>query len=425
MIKVKEKERLALAGGRSHGITKQARCLISDSDYSTNHEHNKASEKRSCLVSDQSSHGLLENTYEYNFRNSASKRFSMLSGIKKLRGMDRFRVSKCMNFYPKQGGKAEVELVRAGDRLRFLNVEPCGSVWLCPVCNSRISYERRRELQYAVKESGAHVALLTITLSHAKHDRLSDVIKALRKAVNSTKSGRWYEAWLKENNIIASASSFEITHGRYGWHPHLHILLFMDQEPSPGRIRDQFSERFTRFLAKNGAYASAFHGVNVKCSEKDISGYIAKWNATDELTQVQAKHGRGESLTVWEIAKLAINGDREAEKLWLEYAKATYRKKALTWSRGAKDLFGLSELSDEEIASMNYPDPDDEEPVHVVSFAPSEWYFILDRGLIGEVHHQARIGGAQAVNELMIRIRGAPLKEFLETSDNFIQGDHL
>jgi len=407
---VKEKERLALAGGRSRD-GKQAISLLTP-NYSIKSAHDKEGDNRSLQVSDQCARGLLENTYEYNFRNSASERFSMLSGIKKLRGMDGFRVHQCMSFFPKRGEKAEVELIKQGDRLRFTNVEPCGSVWLCPVCNARISYERRQELRYAVENSGAHVALLTITLSHSKKDRLKDVIKALRKAVNSTKSGRWYQAWLEDHKIIASASSLEITYGRYGWHPHLHILLFMSKVPDHKLMRDQFSDRFTRFLAKNGAYASSFHGVNVKYAVKDISGYIAKWNATDELTQVQRKLGRGESLTIWEIAKLAVNGDKDCERLWLEYAKATYRKKALTWSRGAKDLFGLKDLDDEEVANMLYPDQEEHDPVHIVSFTGSEWHLILDYGLIGEVHHRARIGGAQAVNDLFMRIRGSPLEEF-------------
>jgi len=411
MISVKSKERLALAGGRSQGWDQVYN--LNYPDYSINGAQGKSGDDiRSCEVSDRIEKPLLENTYEYNFRSSASERFSLLSGIKRLQGMQRFRVNSCMSFKPRRGEKPQVEILKYGERLRFTNIDVCGSVWLCPVCNSRISYERRKELQFAVENSGAHVALLTITLSHSKKDPLDGVIKALRKAVNSTKSGRWYQAWLEDHNIIASASSLEITYGRFGWHPHLHILLFMDHEPNPGAIRDQFSERFIRFLGKNGAYASAFHGVDVKYTKSDISGYIAKWNATDELTAVQAKRGRGDSLTVWELAKLAVNGDQECERLWYEYAKATYRKKALTWSRGAKDLFGLSDLTDEEIASMKYPDEEQSEPVHIVSFSPSEWYFILDHGLIGEVHHQASQGGAQAVNDLFIRIRGAPLEEF-------------
>jgi len=412
MRALKEKERLAFGGPGALRTGSQANCLLSNPDYSIKSAQDENGGIRSCGVSDCVERGLLESTYEYNFRNSASERFSMLSGIKRLRGMDRFRVSSCMSFKPKPGEKAQVELVQYGDRLRFMNIDTCGSVWLCPVCNSRISHERRSELQYAVENSGAHVALLTITLGHSKRDRLTDVIKALRKAVNSTKSGRWYQAWLEEHKIIASASSLEITYGEHGWHPHLHVLLFMSEVPSPGRLRDQFSERFKRFLAKNGHYASAYHGVDVKYAKKDISGYIAKWNATDELTAIQAKHGKGESLTVWEIAKLAVNGDRDCEMLWLEYAKATFRKKALTWSRGAKEFFGLRDLSDEEIAKMHYPDEEDSEPTHVVSFTPKEWYFIQDHGLIGEVHHQARVGGAEAVNDLIIRIRGTPLEEF-------------
>jgi len=413
MIRVKEKESHALAGGLSLEA-KQARRLISNSDYITSHEHNKEGDIRSCSVSDQASKSLLVSNYEYNFRSSASKRYSLMQGIKKLEGMDRFQVKNCMTFMPRAGEAQEVELVRTGDKLSFKNLKYCSSVWLCPVCNSRISSERRRELSSAVEESGAYTALLTITLSHSKSDRLDDLINALRKAVNSTKSGRWYKAWLEDHHIIASASSLEITYGASGWHPHLHILLFMDRAPSPVKIRDQFSERFTRFLGKNGAYASSYHGVDVRATKKDVSGYISKWSVIKELSNVQAKRGKGESLSVWQLGQLAVAGDRDAEKLWLEYAKATYRKKALTWSRGAKDLFGLNDLDDDEILEQEIEDPE-----HVVSFSMKEWHFILDYDLIGEVHHQARIGGAQAVNELMLRIRGAPLKEFLESSDKF------
>jgi len=61
---------------------------------------------------------------------------------------------------------------------------------------------------------------------------------------------------------------------------------------------------------------------------------------------------------------------------------------------------------------MLYPDQEEHDPVHIVSFTGSEWHLILDYGLIGEVHHRARIGGAQAVNDLFMRIRGSPLEEF-------------
>lgn len=387
---------------------------LSNLNYSIFEPKIKRFEKFTLNKGERASNGFLVNTYEYNFQNgvklSKEKRFDLLDGIKKLSGMQRFRVRNCMSFLPKQGEKAQVELVRRGQSYGFQGVDVCGSVWLCPVCNSRISAERRKELAHAVEESGGFTALITFTLSHARHDRLSDLMSALRKALNSTKSGRWYDGFLGDHGIIASASSLEITYGENGWHPHVHWLIFTDKKPDPELIRAQLSGRFEKFIRKNDHYSSAYHGVDVRASRKDVSGYISKWNVVKELSNVQAKRGRGESVTVWELAQLAVNGDREAERLWLEYADATYRKKALTWSRGAKELFGLSDLDDQEVAGM--PEDQENEPVHVVSFTISEWHFVLDRGLIGEVLYRARLGGAEAVNDLIYRIRGAPLREF-------------
>ncbi len=352
--------------------------------------------------------GFLVNTYEYNFRRSASKRYSLMQGIKHLKGMSRYQVHNCMTYLPDQGAQGVEVVKRESGQVAFKNLKYCSSVWLCPVCSSRIASARRNELGQAVKNSGGYTALITFTLAHSNADKLEDLLKALRKALNSTKSGRWYESFLVEHEITASASSLEFTHGDNGWHPHIHWLIFTKSKPKAGRLQEQLNERFGNFVRKNGRYSSAFHGVNVKASRDDISGYISKWNIIEELSNVQAKRGRGESLTAWQLAQLAVNGDQEAEALWLEYAKATYRKKALQWSRGARELCGLNEEKQDDELAQEDTTPEEE---HVITFTPEEWYFIEDHLLIGEMHHAIMEGGAQGANALMIRIRGKPLKE--------------
>lgn len=365
---------------------------------------------------------LLVNTYEYNFRNSKEKRFELLYGIKRLNGMRSYAIRNCMSFMPKAGMKREIELVKKhDDQLAMKNLVYCSSIWLCPVCSSRIASERRKELSQAVQLSGAYTALITYTLSHSIHDPLDELLGALRKAVNSTKSGRWYEEFIKDHGIMASVSSLEFTHGEHGWHPHIHQLVFFNEKPDPERIHEQLSERFGHYVEKIGHYSSSYHGIDVRCSRKDVSGYISKWNVIQELSNVQAKRGRKESLNIWQIAQLAIAGDPECEDLWLEYAKASYRKKALQWSRGAREALGIeAELSDEELIKKEEADLIAQEVEHICSFTPEEYFFLQDRGLIGEVFYRARIGGAEEVNELFIRIRGKPLNEFLESSHYFI-----
>jgi len=422
---INEKRAQALAGGSSLSHNQEnALCISGGNSYNStcshsfqeiDHqnighcEHNKAEISRALLVSN----------YEYNFHNykiSASRRYELMQLIKRLEHMNEFQVSKCMSFLPKKGEKREVELVkRHDDQLAFKGLKYCSSVWLCPVCSSRIAAERRRELAQAVEVAGLYTALVTFTLSHNKGDRLEDLLKALRGSLNKTKGGRWYEAFLGEHEIIASVYSLEFTYGAHGWHPHIHALLFMNKKPDAMAIKEQLSERFTRFIGKSGHYASSFHSVDVRASRKDVSGYISKWCVIDELSNVQAKKGRGESLSIWQIAQLATEGDEQCKQLFIEYAYATYRKKALQWSRGAREILGIGkEKSDEELSQ----ELDEVEDEHICSFTPGEWYFIEDHGLIGEVHHRARIGGGLAVNALMVKVRGKPLQEFLNISHN-------
>jgi hypothetical protein len=411
---IKEKSPVALLAEQTgRADDKQSACYL---DYSIKPAEAKRADKYALAGGSRCPNGALVNTYEYNFqtdyKQSKEKRFELLAGIKRLPGMYDYRVHDCMNFLPRQGEQPRVELVKRGQSFGFQGVDVCGSVWLCPVCNARISSERRRELAYAVEQSGCYTALITFTLSHGKQDRLNDLMGAIRKALNSTKSGRWYNAFLDDHDIIASASSLEITYGKNGWHPHIHWLVFMNKRPDSEAIKSQLSERFGVFIRKNGRYASSIYGVDVRATRKDVSGYISKWNVVKELSNVQAKIGRGESVSVWQLAQLAAAGDQDAARLWLEYAKATYRKKALTWSRGAKELFGLRDLDDAEIAGM--PERPEIEPVHVVSFTVSEWHFILDHGLIGEVLYRARIEGAAGVDRCYFEASGRHLQELHE-----------
>jgi len=343
-----------------------------------------------------------------------SNRIKLLENIKRLfidSNLD-FRVNHCLSF--NYGSSDGVELVKSGDHVKILNVTSCGSVWICPVCSARIASERRRELSQAVESRDLYTALVTITIAHNRSDRLADLMSALNKSIGKLRSGRFYQDLINQYGIVASATSLEVTHGSNGWHPHKHIILFFDRYNDSQAIKElqeRLIERYTKIIAKSGYYASSYHSIDVRASRKDVTGYIAKWSLIDEISNVQAKSGRRESLTSWELAQLACSGDREARDLFFEYAQSTFGKRSLSWSRGARKLLGIGEeKSDEEIAQ----EQEEEEQVHIVKFTISEWKFIERYRLIGEVYHLAERSGADAINDLFIRIRGAPLHEYAQ-----------
>lgn len=230
----------------------------------------------------------------------------------------------------------------------------------------------------------------------------------LKSSLNSTFSGRWVKEFYSDFHIIDRATVTEDTHSdKNGWHPHIHMLAFCEYKPNASLMKTEVSERFSHFVNKKGGYSSLIHGVDVRTSKSDISGYLSKWTIPTELTQLQAKAGKGESLTVWEIAQLAGNGNRKYQKLWLEYVNATFRKKLFTWSRGARARLGLDDaekILEERLA--------DEKAEHIISLTIEEWHFIQDKKLIGLVYYLAMKWGAKSINEMMLDIRGIPLENY-------------
>lgn len=346
-------------------------------------------------------------TYGYNFQNSKTNRFELLDAIKGIRGMAKQRVSNCMNFITRDGNRS-VDVIKSESGVRFEGVTVCDSVWLCPVCNSRVMNQHKHELDLAVRDSDYHTVLMTFTLAHSVNDRLKDLEDLLKSSLNSTFSGRWYEDFQEKYHMVARATTTEHTRSDVnGWHPHIHILAFCKENPNASMMQSELNERFTRFVMKKGGYASIYHAVDVRNTKRDVSGYLSKWNIPTEMTRLQAKSAKGVSLTIWEIAQLAGNGNEKYIRLWNEYVAATYRKKLFTWSRGAKELLGLDDVEkklEEKLAN--------EEKALIVSLTVSEWNFILNHKLVALVHHLAMNGGAKAINEMMIRIRGIPLENY-------------
>ena len=55
-----------------------------------------------------------------------------------------------------------------------------------------------------------------------------------------------------------------------------------------------------------------------------------------------------------------------------QYAKAFFRKKQLTWSKGLKGIFNLDELTDEELAHQQ-----DDEAILLATIEAEEWEAII------------------------------------------------
>lgn len=276
-----------------------------------------------------------------------------------------WRVGICLRHQIEAYGGVDIFKHRETQKAFYGGLMVCGSVWTCPVCASKISERRRKELKTAFKahlDSGGYCTMVTLTFSHSAKDRLHDLLVALGAATNKFRSGKRYNNFRKEIGLVGSIRAFEVTYGANGWHPHIHLLLMHDTEIEPWdwpSMEDRLYSMWSSACIHNGLDTSREHGLKMH-DAAEASTYIGKWGdlmdkpwGTDsEMTKANIKKGRGESLTPFDMLRAVVeDGDLEYEDRFREYAKATKTKQQLVWSPGLKAKYLIEDKSDEEIAT--------------------------------------------------------------------------
>lgn len=296
------------------------------------------------------------------------------------------RVGICLRHQREKYGTVDVFKHRQTQKAFYGGLMVCGSVWICPVCASKISERRRAELKEAsnvYREAGGNLTMLTLTLSHSKTDKLDDLLKSLGQAVLKFRSGKRYETLRKELDIVGSVRALEVTYGKNGWHPHIHLLNFHECALEPWQ-REEYEERFYNLWSaacqKFGLSCSREHGVKLDdASEADQ--YIGKWGdlvdkhwgIDSEMTKSHIKKGREEGLTPFDfLRRIVEDGDLEYAMQFKEYAAAMKGKTQLYWSRGLKKKFEIVEKTDEEVATEK------EEPADLLGgLSWQDWRYIV------------------------------------------------
>lgn len=282
---------------------------------------------------------------------------------------------------------------------RLSGVGTCGSVWACPVCAMKIASGRQVELEFgqvAAHARGKHGYLLTLTFPHEAGMPLADITGAFGKALQKFKNSSSYKGYMRRHGRIGSVKGLEVTHGGNGWHPHVHELVWA----LPGLLED------TRGLDRlKAAWVDALLKCGLGSSEKrsdmlahaldfrggdDAAAYIAKYGrgeryglSNEVLPTPTAKAGRGEHATVWQLLERAEQGDREAGELFREYAMAFEGKRALTWTPGLKDLLGVRDMTDDDLAAMG-EEPKPEETI-VGRLTVDQYQAVWGRDLLADL----------------------------------------
>ncbi len=287
-------------------------------------------------------------------------------------------------------GNGRPMIAKADGRAYASGLQTCGSVWSCVSCSFKIRMKRAIEIAFAVAvhlARGGGVLHVVVTMPHRADDPLADLWGMLSDCWGHVTSGGGWQTFRERHGVEGYIRAAEVTHGwRSGWHPHCHILLFVDKPMSPTvnseayyELRKAIRERWCKRMAsKYGRTMSDEFGIRVepvKADEAEGSGsYLTKVGY--ELAMVDTKVGRGEGhRTPFAIAyDAAETGDLADIELLREWVSASHRKRSITWSNGLRASFGLGvEKTDEELAA------EDQDGETVAEFDPQLWKDISSR----------------------------------------------
>lgn len=289
----------------------------------------------------------------------------------------------------------------------FAGLSTCGSVWMCPACNSKIMVTRRLEIAIALLagEQLGTIAFTAWTLRHDKSQRLDDLMKALSYCWDRVTRDKTVKKLRDDYGRYGYIRSTEITYGRHGWHPHIHPLVFFKGKVSQAKLDSLFMEEFRAY--RSAAVSRGLQAPQLTAHEnkymivdntlETMADYLSKtsydsWRIEFEMTATQSKESIS-GRTPWEIlADIQRTGDYDDLSLWWEYERATRGKKQLLWGRGIKKLFDIGNQSDEQIAEEEVGSKDDT----VFYITRNGWKTVLQKQLPADILNVLQSHGSTA-----------------------------
>jgi hypothetical protein len=350
--------------------------------------------------------------------NARAARFSAQTSAGKLLADERtprgtqWRVSGCMR--RKVAEQVSVLYSAAIKKAHFGGLMVCGSVWTCPPCAAKVSERRKNEVVQATdmhKKQGGGLYLVTLTCSHKRDDDLGAWLKKFAAAKVKMREWRGYKNLKRDMGYLGDIRALEVTYGdANGWHPHEHGL-WLTVKPLTARLLESM-RRELFVLWRRACVAVGLpppnraRGVDVRFMESSAE-YVTKfgreprWGAGSEMTKQHTKSGGPgvARMTPFDLLRRYHDGSSDGSHkrfgaLFVQFAGAFFGKRQVIWSDGLKDLFGIEQQTDEEIALE-----ESEDARELIRITGPQWKVVLHqkhdvRQIILE---RAESGGHRAV----------------------------
>jgi hypothetical protein len=307
----------------------------------------------------------------------------------------------------------------------FGGVAYCSSMWGCPACSAVIRQRRADELERGVvpflsRDQGGGGLLLTLTIPHTFDDSLETTFATVRDGWAFLRRSRAVKDVWARIGVVGYVKAVEITHGRNGWHPHLHVLVLTEGRLSAAQVADFSGVVEAGWIAgatpPGRSAPSAEFGVNVRplhvrgrFQGGELVQYLAKVQDGDglarpptlEMTRGDLKTGRKSSRTPFELlaqlreARLAGQTGRLRRllRLWGEYESTTKGRHGIIWSRGLKARLGVDEKDDATLVDESV----NEGAEPVLQLDPFAWLAVVRAGARAQVLELAETQDVGAV----------------------------
>ena len=313
-----------------------------------------------------------------------------------------YRVAECLRAVVPGVGCVNVKYSDKFKRAHYGNLIQCGSVWVCPVCSSKITERRRVEMTEALSRTPLVGVMVTLTFQHSREDKLADLQRDLSAAHKQMRSGNGWKYFRERWGVVGAITSTEVTYGLdAGWHLHKHSLYLVKEKiPDIKAIRDDISKRFEAIMGNLGRYVSPKIGVHVRATTREVPNYISKWGAAFEITKAVAKVGKGVHYKPFELLYLKAQGVQWAGEAFREYAAAMKGVNQLRWSPKLRSLLGLGQQpTDGELVEA----PEETDRL-LASLTLKQWGVILKREKRGELLEVASTGSAEQLQIYLVTV---------------------
>jgi hypothetical protein len=200
----------------------------------------------------------------------------------------------------------------------------CARAMVCPCCGVRVREARRDHLHELLSAhlaprrpgvaphearsgfvgprqpwgppvGGGRAFFVTLTMRHDATMPLAETLGVISDAWRQISSSPVYQRWNKDAGL-GMVSAVEVTQGKHGWHPHLHLVLFQgigsvrraagqwvrDNVAAPEVWTDEKAEEFQQWMRTKWVQVLTTHyekaGITLSDSDRaDLSAHSLDW----------------------------------------------------------------------------------------------------------------------------------------------------